>query len=331
MITTDNLQRTGDLLLAQNRLRLLLHKHPDGDTMGSCTALARFLKKKGKDVEILGPFPHPDKFDFLAGFQEIQDGREEVGNADFEDTLYVVVDSTGVDRTGFAEGDFKRLLRLDHHIGGSNYHEDDLLDTTAAAAALIVCQLLRHMDEDLIDTEIATCLYTGLMTDTGGFRYSSTNERVFRNASFLVERGAVPSEISSLVNDRRSPHYLTLMRRALESLEFHADGRVALLTLTTAGLSEEEIAHFGEDEFIGLPRSLSEVEVVVQMKLIPGSNWKIGFRGKGKVNVQKVAVHFGGGGHFSASGCEMDGDEQELKREVLERVFQELAESESVV
>ncbi|MBN2170523.1 MAG: bifunctional oligoribonuclease/PAP phosphatase NrnA [Candidatus Krumholzibacteriota bacterium] len=329
MIDKAILRRTGDYLLAQPRLRLLLHKHPDGDAIGSCLGLARFLAARGKDVGVFGPFDISPKFDFLPGFADILDGREEAGDPDFADTLYAVVDSTGVDRTGFAAGDFQRLLRLDHHIDGARYGDHDLHDTAAAAAALIVCDLLRAVDEDAIDTGVATCLYTGLMTDTGGFRYTNTDAHVFRSAGFLVERGAEPARIATLVHERRPAVYLDLLRRALDSLTLHAGGRVALLTLRADGLPADALALFGSDDFINLPRSLEGVEVVVQMKLVPEGDWKIGFRGKGRVNVQTIAAHFGGGGHFSASGCELEGDEAELRARILDRVLAALAEADA--
>jgi phosphoesterase RecJ-like protein len=326
MIDTATLRETGAFLLAQKRVRLLLHKHPDGDVLGSCLGLARFLRAKGVDVGVFGPFERSPKFDFLAGFDTIEDGREEVRNPDFADTLYVVVDSTGLDRTGFADGDFRRLLRIDHHIGGSEYDPRDLKDTSYGATALLIADLLRTLDEDAVDGEIATCLYTGLMTDTGGFRYTNTDTHVFRSAGFLAERGARPAEIASFVHERRDPVYLLLMRRALESLEFHEGHRVAALVLTPDGLPEEALPLFGEDDFINLPRSLAPVEVVVQFKRTLDGEWKVGFRGKGGVNVQAVALHFGGGGHFSASGCELTGALDDVKSKVLQRVKQALQE-----
>ncbi len=328
MIAVEKLRETGRYLLDQTRVRVLMHKHPDGDVLGSCLGLVRFLHAKGVDAAAFAPYECSAKFDFFPGFADIEDGREEAGNSAHADTLYVVMDSTGLDRTGFAEGDFQRVLRIDHHIGGRDYDERDLTDTSYAAAALIVCDLLRAVDEDAIDEGIATCLYTGLMTDTGGFRYSSTDAHAFRSASFLVERGAVPARIASFVHERRPNAYLLLMRRALESLQFFGEGKIAMLTLKPDGLPPEALPLFGEDDFINLPRTLADVEVVVQMKLSEEGDWKVGFRGKGRVNVQEIAASFGGGGHFSASGCELEGEESELRAEILARVEKAIADAE---
>jgi phosphoesterase RecJ-like protein len=109
------------------------------------------------------------------------------------------------------------------------------------------------------------------------------------------------------------------MQRALESLEYFEDRRVAVITLTPNGLPPEAAVLFGEDDFINLPRSLAGVEVVVQFKLVEGE-WKVGFRGKGPVNVQAIALALGGGGHYSASGCELRGSEAEVKARVLSQV-----------
>lgn len=327
MLPREDLLATGRYILEQPRIRLLMHKHPDGDVMGSCLGLARFLRSQGKEVEVFGGFEErPAKFDFLPGFGDIRRGLDEAGNPDFEDALYCVVDSTGLDRTGFDEGDFKRLLRIDHHIGGSRYGEHDLVDSASASASLIVADLIRAIDEDAVDEGTATCLYTGLMTDTGGFRYSSTDAHAFRTASFLVERGADPSECASMVHDRRGPHYLTLLRQAADSVSFHFGGLVALLLLRPEDLPEDARGEFGSDEFINLPRSLAQVQVVVQMKKSLEGDWKVGFRGKGAVNVQAVAADLGGGGHFSASGCELDGPEDEVRQSVLDRVGRALRE-----
>ncbi len=327
MFDSATLRKTGDFLLAQARVRLLLHKHPDGDVLGSCLAMARFLSARGVDAAVFGPFDRSAKFDFMAGFDDIQDGREEVRNPDFADTLYVVVDSTGLDRTGFADGDFERLLRIDHHIGGSEYDALDLVSTAYGATALLIYDIVLAMDPEAIDPPMADCLYTGIMTDTGGFRYTNADAPVFRAASRLVEKGANPSAVAAFIYDRRDPAYLTLMRRALESLSFYAEQRVALLILTPDGLPPEALALFGEDDFINLPRSLAPVEVVVQMKRSADGEWKVGFRGKGRVNVQAVATHFDGGGHFSASGCEMWGEEAEIREKVIDRVLEALRDA----
>ncbi|MDP6417905.1 MAG: bifunctional oligoribonuclease/PAP phosphatase NrnA [Candidatus Krumholzibacteria bacterium] len=329
MLPKERYQETGRYLLEQKRVRLLLHKHPDGDSMGSSLALCRFLQSRGVDAAVLGPFDeaYPAKFDYLSGFGEIQHGGEEARNPDFEETLYVVVDSTGLDRTGFEDGDFRRLLRIDHHIDGSDYDERDLLDRSAAATALIITDLLRALDEDAIDTEIANCLFTGLMTDTGGFRYSSTDAHCFETAAFLVSRGANPSDCANLVNDRRNSHYLVLMEKALASVKLYFEDRVALMILRSGDLPEEARPFFGQDEFINLPRSLESVRVVVQIKESPDGEWKVGFRGKGEVNVQALAAHFGGGGHFSASGCEMRGEAEDIRDTLLARLEESLREA----
>lgn len=328
MIDKPRLLETGSYILEQKRVRLLLHKHPDGDVMGSCLALARFLSGKGVDAAVFGPFEsRPVKFDFLSGFEAIEHGGNEVKNSDFAETLYIVVDSTGVDRTGFEEGDFKRVLRLDHHIGGHEYDLRDLVDTTYAATTLLIADLLRALDESAIDAEIATCLYTGLMTDTGGFRYSSTGAHAFLTAAYLVESGASPSDCANLVGDRRNSQYLTLLAHAINSVRFHEDGQVAMMVLKPEDLPEDARAEFGKDEFINLPRSLARVRVVVQMKKSSDGDWKIGFRGKGEVNVQAVAADLGGGGHFSASGCEIIGPEDEIVDRVLARVSLALDEA----
>ncbi len=329
MIDKTKLVETGSYILEQKRVRLLLHKHPDGDVMGSCLALARFLESKGVDVAVFGNFEdRPSKFDFLEGFERIEKGDAEARNSAYDDTLFIVVDSTGVDRTGFEEGDFRRVLRIDHHIGGQHYDGRDLVDTAYAATTLLIADLLRALDESAVDAETATCLYTGLMTDTGGFRYSSTDSHAFLTAAYLVDTGADPASCSNLVNDRRNSHYLTLLAHAIDSVSFHEDGRVAMLILRPEDLPESARGEFGKDEFINLPRSLETVRVVVQMKKSPvDGDWKVGFRGKGDVNVQAVAADLGGGGHYSASGCELLGPEGEVRDRVLERIREALREA----
>ncbi len=329
MIDKSRLVETGRYILEQKRVRLLLHKHPDGDVMGSCLALARFLKARGIDVAVFGNFEdRPTKFDFLAGFERIEKGDLEAKNDECAGTLYIVVDSTGVDRTGFEEGDFQKVLRIDHHINGHHYDDRDLVDTAYAATTLLIADLLRALDESAIDAETATSLYTGLMTDTGGFRYSSTDAHAFLTAAYLVEAGADPASCSNFVNDRRNSHYLTLLSHAINSVSFHEEGRIAMLVLRPEDLPAEARQEFGKDEFINLPRSLESVRVVVQMKKSPkDGDWKVGFRGKGDVNVQAVAADLGGGGHFSASGCELIGPEAEVLDRVLARTREALREA----
>ncbi|GAB6073268.1 bifunctional oligoribonuclease/PAP phosphatase NrnA [Venenivibrio stagnispumantis] len=310
----------------EGSILIFTHENPDGDGIGSMLALYQFLKKKNKNVVAAMKDNVPHIYDFLPYNQEIKklplDKTFDVG---------IIVDAAGAYRAG-VEIKAKEILRIDHHIGGVFESIYDYINPYAAATTYLVGEILRNWDEEAIDADIATCLYVGLMTDTGSFRYNNTNEKTFEMAEFLVKKGANPSYISHMVFERNSLNVLKLLQKTLSTIELYEDGKIAVLTVFRDFLEETGTTEEDTEGFVHFARGLDGVEVaIIMIQREDRKTWRISIRGKGKVDVQKIAKCFGGGGHKDAAGCRVIGDYHEVKQKLINEIATNLSKYEELV
>lgn len=196
----------------------------------------------------------------------------------------------------------------------------DYVEVTSPSTTFIVTQILREWDENLIDKDIATCLYTGLITDTGSFRYNNTDERAFEVAKFLVSKGADPFYISKMVFERNKLSTINLLQKTLSTLEIYGEGKIAILTVFRDFLKECSALEEETEGFVNFARSIDGVEIAILMiQKEDLKTWRVSLRGKGNVNVQQIASHFGGGGHKDAAGCRIIGDYYEIKNQLIQK------------
>ena len=302
----------------EGKILLASHENPDGDTIGSALALYLFLKKLGKEVKVGCKDPVPYYLDFLPGVGDyIQLPTDE------EFDLCVVVDASSHTRLGTTVS-AKGFMRIDHHKGGDFYREADLVDVEAPATASVVYYLLKNIDEGLIDRDIATCIYTGLATDTGFFVNSNTDADTLKLAAELVEKyGVDPHFVATNVKERNPLRRLKLLSKVLDTLSLHLNGKVAVMH-TLKGWMDELGATIEDTEgFVNHARSVDGVEVAVFIIERPEQNvWKVSLRSKGKADVSVVCEKFGGGGHKYAAGCKLPLNLplEEVKRKLLEEI-----------
>ena len=310
----------------KGKILIFTHENPDGDGIGSMLALCSFLRKKGKNVTCAMKDPLPHIYDFLPNAKDIKKLP-----LDEEFDLAILVDAAGSFRAG-TDIKAKEIIRIDHHIGGNVESIYDYVDPYAPSTTTVVGRILRHWDEDAIDKDIAMCLYAGLLTDTGSFKYNNVNKETFSFAEFLVEKGVDPNYMSTMIFERNKPSTIFLLREVLSTLEFHENGKVASLVvrrefLEKTGAEEEET-----EGFVNFARGIEGVEVAFIMIQKPDmETWRVSLRGKGKVNVQQIAKKLGGGGHRDAAGCRIKGKEEEVKRKILEAIQEELEKTEETL
>lgn len=289
------------------------HENPDGDALGSMLGLYIFLKKKGKSVIPALKDEVPYIYNFLPHIDEIK--RLPIDRK-FE--LAILVDAANKKRAGI-EVNADQIIRIDHHIGGDFESIYDYVEINSPSTTFIVSNLLRQWDESTIDKDVAVCLYTGLITDTGNFRYNNTDEKAFEMAKFLVSKGADPFWISKMIFERNKLSTIKLLQETLSTLEIYANGKVAVLTvfrdfLNKTGALEEET-----EGFVNYGRSIDGIEVsILMIQKEDFKTWRVSLRGKGNVNVQRIASFLGGGGHKDAAGCRVVGDYYEVKNRILE-------------
>jgi phosphoesterase RecJ-like protein len=306
-------EEKGSILIAS-------HESPDADTLGSALALYLFLRKKGKRVSVGCKDKVPHFLDFLPHVEDvIKLPTQEVYD------LAIVVDASGFYRIGAEVKAIKRV-RIDHHIGGEFYGEWDYIDYSEPATASIVYKLLKSWDKDCIDQDIAQCLYSGLATDTGFFRYSNTTAEVFEMAKELVQLGADPYKTYVMFSERESLNKMKLISKVLETLTCYEDGLVAGITILDRFFKETGTEYSDSEGLVNYPRSIEGVEVAFALIEKPDEGvFKVSLRSKGKVDVAKIAERLGGGGHKYASGCKIRAqDYQSALEMVLSAIKEEL-------
>lgn len=310
----------------EREILIFTHENPDGDAIGSMLGLYLFLKKKGKKVVAAMKDSIPYAYNFLPAGDEIKKLP-----LDIEFDVAILVDAASKERAG-VDVKSKEVIRVDHHIGGKFESLYDYVEVGSPSTTFVITQILRQWDEDSVDKDIATCLYTGLITDTGSFRYNNTDERTFETAKFLLSKGADPFYISKMVFERNKLSTLMLLQKTLSTLELYMEGKVAVLTVFRDFLDQTGSVEEETEGFVNFARSLDGVEVAILMiQKDDLYTWRVSLRGKGNVNVQKVASALGGGGHRDAAGCRMKGDYTQVKSRLLETIKQYVVQKESVL
>ncbi len=301
---------------------LFTHENPDGDGIGGMLALYRFLRKKGKNVDMAMKDDVPFVYNFLSDTDKI---KKLPLNKEYD--LGIIVDAAGVFRAG-VEVKAKEFMRIDHHREGEFYGDYDLVDTTAPSTTTVIARLLREWDKDAIDKEIAQDLYVGLLTDTGSFRHSNITSETFEIGKFLVEKGADPVLISRQVFERNKPEVVQLLQKVLSTLEVHNGGKISSLVVRRDFIEETGTKEEDTEGFVNFAKGLDGIKTAFIMIQKPDrETWRISLRGKGEINVQNVAKALGGGGHKDAAGCRIKGSEKEVKNKVINAILDELKNS----
>jgi phosphoesterase RecJ-like protein len=220
----------------------------------------------------------------------------------------------------FAEDVF--IVNIDHHATNDRFGHLNVVIPDAAATVEILFDWIEHADIRL-DATLASLIYTGLLTDTGGFRYSNTTPKVLRQAAKLVEAGVESYKLADAVLETVTMEQLQLLQVALGTLKKSEDGLVAWMSLTKRDL-ERMGSHDDLDGLVNYARNIDGVDVGILFREMEERAVKVSFRSRALVDVGKVAKSFGGGGHARAAGCTFYGSLEEAKKQILPRVHSEL-------
>lgn len=306
------LEEIAALLLAQDKLVLCPHVSPDGDALGSTLALKMALEKAGKKVTVMVDDDVPKAFGFLPQidcFVKPADG--EVLEAD----LLVVLDASSLDRIGKIAQSVKAkaVANIDHHISNTQFADYLYLNTEAAATAEILCNLVEKLGITP-DKDLATCLYTGIYTDCGSFRYANTTPGTMRAAAKLLEYGARPNEISDALGTNTRAN-IEMLGKVLQTLAFYNDGKISTLEINS-DLYDKDV---NTDNFISFARYIEGVDVAVLFKAVEPAVTRVSMRSQ-DTDVAAIALSFGGGGHVRAAGCTVELPLEQAKAKVLEAI-----------
>ncbi|WAH35364.1 DHH family phosphoesterase [Alicyclobacillus dauci] len=302
----EAVKRVSDAILASPSWLIVTHERPDGDALGSALAIAHILDALGKEWTLLVGEVLPERFRFLPMYDRIRfitDGDLGV----FSRVLAVdCADNGRFAPVASALCERAQVVNIDHHQTNPLYGEAACVDPDAAAT----CELIYHIAKYLqvpIAEDLAKCLYTGILTDTGGFSYPNTTRTVHQIAAELLECGVQPYDIAEPALEARTRSQMTLLQLALRDMFISNDGRYAFISvdrsmLTLAGASEDDV-----EGLVAFARSVETVEVGVLLRERPGGSVKASLRSKRHVDVARIAQHFGGGGHARAAGCVLNG------------------------
>lgn len=300
---------------AHDDFLILSHIDPDGDALGSSLGLAWSLRPLGKRVTVANESPLPASLHFLPGWEEVRLARDlRPFGAVF------VVDCSSLDRVGpagaaaIAPG--AAVACVDHHAGTDGFGNPRLVNVDASATAELVYEILIALGLP-IGPEAAACLYAGIASDTGAFRFQNTTPHVLRLAAGLVERGADPSRTALALFGRRSPASLRVLGLALASLESRAGGLVSVLTISRAMFDQAQAAPEDADGIVQYAQSVNGARVGVLIQETAPGEVRISFRSDGTVDVNDVAGRFGGGGHKNAAGARLKGALPVVRESVL--------------
>jgi phosphoesterase RecJ-like protein len=294
---------TGEILsvLRQGeRFLVCSHSRPDGDAVGSMLAMGMLLEQMGKRADLVTADEIPAIYRSLPGVDAVRTATSVQGPYD----AAILLECDGLARTGLRGMEQLFLINIDHHLSGRKFAHLNWIDCRASSAGELVYRLVKAAGVT-ITPETATCLYTTVLTDTGGFCYGSTQASTFALARELVLAGANPIRIARDVYFSTTISRMLLLGAALGNLK--REGRLAWLWIThqdmvRTGASDEDC-----EGIVNFAACISGVDAAAFLRELPDRSIRLSLRSKGTVNVAAIAERLGGGGHQYAAGCALKG------------------------
>ncbi len=290
------------------RIAIFNHENPDGDALGSAFALKLILMQIGKraDVFLREGDERTREYSLMLGA-----GRENL-NID-ECDLKIAVDCADIERMGIlAEKFCGNTAAVDHHVTHTPYAETAVVVPDAPATGEIIFDLINAMGAELTK-EIAHNLYVAITCDTGSFKFSSTTPKTHMVAAELMKTGIDIAGVSKVLFNTKSFKYLQAYKFGIDSLELYENGKIALIGFTDADFDRLGIDEKEADGIVGLPRCIEGAEVGVYIRQRGENEFKVSLRSNGELDVSRIAMEFGGGGHVKASGCTLNMSFDEAK------------------
>lgn len=319
--------RIAEHFVPGKRVALSTHMNSDGDGCGSEAGLARLLAKRGMHVHIANPTPWPDLFRYLLG-TDVKDRTAEGAKALEDIDLLIVLDISDVKRLGHLADRVRRLtvpkLVIDHHIASGDSAGDIVLtDISACATGELIYDLACELGWD-ISPETAGALYTAILTDTGGFRFSNTTPRCHAVAADLLAAGVNPEDVYQRVYASSPAGRIRLLAEVLQTLGVDEQKGLSWLSMAAGSLERHDVRQEDLDGIVEMARSIAGTRMALFFRDLGHGKVKVSFRSTGGVDVNAFARTFGGGGHARASGALIAGSMDEVRDRVLAAARQSL-------
>ena len=303
------------------RFLVCSHSRPDGDAVGSMLAMGMLLKQMGKRVDLVAADRVPSVYRGLPGAEEIRHAMRVHGPYD----AAILLECDGLARTRLRGLDRFFLINIDHHASGREFAQINWIVRDACSVGQLVHVLVMAAG-GTVTPEMATCLYTTLLTDTGGFCYGAIEPSTFALAGELVQAGADPVKIARDVYFHNPFSKMLLLGKALSHLHRSGDHNGALAWLW---VTHEDMVSAGavEEDCEGVANyalSAAGIEAAAFLRELPEGRIRLSLRSKGHINVAAIAERLGGGGHENAAGCTLDGPMERATEEILAALGREM-------
>ncbi|MEG1779194.1 MAG: DHH family phosphoesterase [Oscillospiraceae bacterium] len=312
-----DIQTTVNLLKEKDNILIICHESPDGDTTGSGFGLAHALRFLGKTVGVICSDEFPKNCKQIS---------ESMVFKPFKEEFVVAVDIADASLIGTTLADYRDKVDLciDHHVSNKNFAKALLLDAKAAATAELMADVITGLGVPL-SKNIANCLYTGISTDTGCFRYTNTTAHTHLTAAKLIEAGADHAEINRTMFETKSRSRVEIEKQVYNKLEYFFDQRCAMVCITNEMLEAVGITNEELEGITSLPRQIEGVEVGITIReRNDNSEYKISVRTNSYMNASTLCSKLGGGGHAKAAGCTVLGTLEEAKNQILAAVAEQI-------
>lgn len=294
------------------------HINLEGDALGSELSLAYLLERLGKIPFIYNTSPLPPHYKFLPLLYFLDKSRYRIKDFD----TAIVVDCSDLNRIGKIKALFtpaKRIINIDHHPDNHYFGTANWIDPKASATGEIIYKLFERMKVPL-DRDVALCLYTAIVADTGRFRNENTTARTHQIVSRLLRYDFKSSLVFENIYEMYSPARMKLLGLSLGNLRIDKTRGIAWMSVSQNLLRSSHANWDDVEGFVELMRSIKGIRLAIIFQEIGKSRIKVGFRSREGVDAGNLARLFGGGGHFAASGCILEGSLQEVERKVLSKI-----------
>lgn len=310
-------------LKTSERILITSHANPDGDAIGSLVALGLALSAMDKKVSLFNESQIPAVYRFLPSVKQVHRRLEDFTIFD----MAFILDCGAINRVGSVADDIEKIktvVNIDHHVTNTGFGHIQLIDPAACATAEVLYRLIKALGVT-IGTDIASAIYTGILTDTGSFRFANTNRAAFEIAQEMVGIGVDPSLIAQYMYGTYSIGRIKLLNMALDTIETFEGGKLSLMSVSQKMLDETGTRNEDVDGMINYARGIQNIKVAALIQELNNGNevssdsqrrYHVSLRSDGQVDVAAIASAYGGGGHCSAAGFSIKASLADIKAQL---------------
>lgn len=313
-----------DFIRRHERFLISSHVNPDGDGIGAAMALKWAVLKLGKEAEIVIDSPAPSTFDYFENYHWVKTPEAAVSLGKFSSVITADVPSMErLGRTADMIADGARILVIDHHITGEVFGHVNFINEDASASCEMILAFIKALGFTP-DSAVADYLYTGIVIDTGRFRFSNTTSNVLMASAELVAAGADPSKVCERIFFNNTYETTMALGAMIESIRLNHGGRTATASFPLSFIQSDEWKKVDTEGFVNYPLAINGVEVAALFKEVKPGVTRASLRAKHDIDVNEIARVFGGGGHAKASGCTINAPLAEAVDKLLAEIAKRL-------